>query len=76
MKVPAIAPTVYSNLKSITILPKENAGRTYIFNEVLDLTNKLHTPATFHNNKIEVPTPTKLFLSRLNELGINFNEVV
>ncbi len=77
MSISAIAP-VYTNLKAVRILPKskENIGRQYIYNEVLDITKKLHVPATFHTDKIELPTPTTAVISKLDELGISFDKIV
>lgn len=75
MKIPAITPIIYSGLKSATIYPKENVGRQFIYNEVLDITKKFHVPATFHTKKIELPNPTNAVLAKLKELGIFYNEV-
>ena len=55
MSVEAIAPRIYSGLKAVRIMPKskKNIVRPFIYNEVLDITKKLHVPATFHTKKIE-----------------------
>lgn len=77
MKINAITP-VYTDLKSVLIKSKskENIQRPYLYNEILNITKKFHVPATFHNNKIELPAPTIAVIDKLNELGIKFEKIV
>jgi hypothetical protein len=77
MKINAITP-VYTDLKSVLIKSKskENIQRPYLYNEILNITKKFRVPATFHNNKIELPTPTIAVIDKLNELGIKFEKIV
>lgn len=77
MSVDAVAPRIYSGLKAVRILPKsdKNIVRPFIYNEILDITKKLHVPATFHTAQIELPEPTLAVLDRLKELGISYSRV-
>ena len=77
MRINAIT-SAYSDFKSVRIMSKskENIKRPYLYNEILDITRKFKVPATFHNNKIEMPNPTLSVITKLNELGIEFQKIM
>lgn len=72
-----ITPVSFTGIKAIRIKPdyKKNINRPYLYNEILDITNKLKVPANFHSDKIEMPSPTKALLARLKELGIFYRKI-
>lgn len=78
MRTNTITPITFTGIKAVRIFPysKKNINRQFLYNEVLDITRKLKTPANFHTKKIELPSPTQAVIARLNELGISFSEVV
>lgn len=77
MRTNAITP-VYTGWKSANIFAEseKNIKRPYLYNEILDITKKFHVPATFHNNRIELPTPTVAVINKLKELKIQFEKIV
>lgn len=70
--------SVYTGWKSANIFAKseKNMTRPYLYNEILDITKKFHVPATFHNDRIEFPTPTVAVINKLKELKIQFEKIV
>ena len=73
MKVYGITSTNFNG--GIKILAAENKGNEYLYNHIQKMTNEYKIPATFHNNKIELPSISKIIVEKLNELGIKFRNI-
>lgn len=73
MKVYGITSTNFNG--GIEILAAENKGNEYLYNHIQKMTNEYKIPATFHNNKIELPSISKIIVEKLNELGIKFRNI-
>jgi predicted metal-dependent TIM-barrel fold hydrolase len=71
MKINSIEPTTFN--AGIKILCNENKGNQYLYNHVLKIARDYKIPATFHTDKIELPSVTKAILEKLNEFKINFS---
>jgi hypothetical protein len=50
----------------------DNKGRTFLYNEIKDLTNELQIPGNFRTTEIELPSVSDVVLAKLKKLGINF----
>lgn len=78
--IPAITPS-FTGTK-VKILQEANKGKTYLFNEVLDIVRKDKIPATFHNKGVDFDIPSDApnisnkLVSKLEEKGIKFQTVI
>ena len=57
----------------VYIPTKQNAKNQYLFNQVLDILNKYHMPATWNNDGISIPSICQKAIGDLKELGIKFD---
>ncbi len=73
MQVTPIAPSFSGKNIYVPKNAKPNKDRTYLYNEVIEIVNKHHTPAVVKNNGIEI-TATNAVMEKLKELGIKFVE--
>ena len=51
---------------------RNNKKHPFLYNEVLAITRKERISATFHNNRIDLPAPTKEAIAQLKLLNIKF----
>jgi len=74
MRTNKVSHTLFTGLKPVTIKPKckKNIDNQYLYNYVLEITKDFKTSAVFHNNKIELPSPTKEVIEKLKSLGIAY----
>lgn len=75
MYINAINPVFSAKIKPLVILAKENSKDKYLYNEVADIVKEFKVPALFHNYEIDISSPTKEVISKLNALGILYKFV-
>ena len=73
MKVYGITSTNFNG--GVKILAAENKENQYLYNHIQKMTNEYKIPATFHNNRIELPSISKIIIEKLKELGIKFSSI-
>lgn len=74
MRTNNVTPMLFTGLNPVIIKPKykKNLNKPYLYNDVLDITKDFQVSAIIHNNKIELPSPTKKIIEKLRSLGIAY----
>ncbi len=74
MRTNNVTPVLFTGINPVVIKPKykKNINKPYLYNDVLDITKDFRVGAVFHNNKIELPSPTKEIIEKLRSLGIAY----
>ena len=78
MKVYPVTSNYFTGINPVKITKnlKDNKNIKYLYNDVLDVVNDCRIPAVFGNDRIDLPSPTKAALDKLNSLGIAYKIVV
>ncbi len=75
MSITPITAKITKSPNSIKIFKSKNTDE-FLYNKVLKIVRDCKAPATFKNEHIDLPSPTKNVLDNLNEQGIHFDEIV
>lgn len=71
MQVTPVMPTFCGRDIFIPKNVKPNRDKKYLYNEVIDIVKKHHTPAVVGNEGIEI-TATNKVIEKLKEIGVKF----